>query len=126
MVRVVEPAGFTKVSILGVEEQRVLVIADISSVPDAWLGLGDGYRVEARFIVWEGEKVLRVPASALFRHKEGWAVFLVQEGRARLWPVSTGHRNGLTAEIVDGLSEGDMVISHPDDLVKDGVRVRRR
>lgn len=125
-VRVVEPAGFTKVSSLGVEEQRVLVVSDISSIPGSWQSLGDGYRVEARFIIWEADDVLRVPASALFRHKEGWAVFLVQNGKARLRSVSTGHRNGTTAEVLDGLSEGDMVIAHPDDLVKDGIRVRRR
>ena len=86
VVRVVEPSGFTKVSALGVEEQRVRVIVDFSSPRTAWARLGDGYRVEARFIVWEGADVLQVPAGALFRHRGGWAVFAVRDGRAALTP----------------------------------------
>lgn len=125
-VRVVEPAGFTKISSLGVEEQRVLVIADITSLPESWQRLGDGYRVEASFIIWEGKDVLQVPASALFRKGEGWAVFVVKNRRALQRQVAIGHRNGLVAEIVSGLAEGEEVIVHPDDTVKDGVRVRPR
>ena len=125
-VRTVEPEAFTKVSSLGVEEQRVLVIADITSLPEEWKRLGDEYRVEASFIIWEGKNVLQVPASSLFRKGEGWAVFVVDGGRARIRPVKIGHRNGLTAEITEGLSEQDRVISHPDDRVRDGVRVRVR
>lgn len=123
VVRVIEPAAFTKISSLGVEEQRVLVIADITSLPEAWIRLGDGYRVEASFMVWEGQDILQVPASALFRQGEGWAVFAVEGGRARLKEVVVGHRNGLMAEVISGLAEGEQVITHPDDTVKDGIRV---
>jgi HlyD family secretion protein len=123
VVRTVEPTGFTKVSALGVEEQRVLVIADISSPPEAWQRLGDGYRVEAGFIVWEREDALTVPASALFRRDDGWAVFVVQDGRARLRAVRLGPGSGLFTEVVGGLAEGESVIVHPDDTVDDGVRV---
>ena len=98
-VRVVEPVGFTKVSALGVEEQRVLVIADIISERDRWERLGDGYRVEASFVLWEAEHVLQIPSSALFRYADGWAVFVVEDGRARLRLVELGQRSGLTAEI---------------------------
>lgn len=125
-VRVVEPAAFTKISSLGVEEQRVFVIADITSLPESWRRLGDGYRVEARFIIWEGKDVLQVPASALFRKGDRWALFVVKNGRASLSPVEAGHRNGLLAEILSGISEGEMVISNLDDSVRDGTRVRPR
>lgn len=125
-VRVVEPAAFTKISSLGVEEQRVFVIADITSLPESWQRLGDGYRVEARFIIWEGKDVLQVPASALFRKGDGWALFVVKNGRASLSPVEAGHRNGLLAEILSGMSEGEMVISNLDDSIRDGTRVRPR
>ena len=125
-VRIVEPAAFTKVSSLGVEEQRVLVIADITSLPETWKRLGDAYRVEASFIIWEGRDVLQVPASALFRKGEGWAVFIYENRRARLREVIVGHRNGLVAEIVSGIAEKEMVITHPDELIKDGSRVRLR
>jgi len=125
-VSTVEPEAFTKVSSLGVEEQRVLVIADITSLPEEWKRLGDGYRVEASFVIWEGKDVLQVPASSLFRKGEGWAVFVIEGRRARTRSVNVGHRNGLIAEITGGLSEQDMVITHPDDTVMDGVRVRLR
>lgn len=125
-VSTVEPEAFTKVSSLGVEEQRVLVIADITSLPEEWKRLGDEYRVEASFVIWEGKDVLQVPASSLFRKGEGWAVFVIEGGRARTRPVKVGHRNGLIAEIMEGLSEKDTVISHPDDRVSDGVRVKPR
>ncbi len=125
-VRVVEPAGFTKISSLGVEEQRVLVIADLTSPAEGWQGLGDGYRLDASFIVWEGADVLQVPASALFRAGEGWALFTVEEKTARQRGVEVGQRNGLVAEIRSGLTEGQIVISHPDDTVHDGGRVRIR
>ena len=125
-VRVVEPAGFTKVSALGVEEQRVRVIVDFTSPRDAWQRLGDGYRVEASFVVWEGSDVLQIPASALFRHNSGWAVFVVAEGRALLRPIQVGQRSGLQAQVLHGLKTGDQVIVHPDDKVADGVRVKVR
>jgi HlyD family secretion protein len=123
VVRTVEPTGFTKISALGVEEQRVLVIADIRSAPEAWQRLGDGYRVEARFIVWERADALTVPASALFRRDDGWAAFVVEDGRARLRRVTLGPGSGLLTEVLEGLAEGDQVIVHPDTAVDDGVRV---
>jgi HlyD family secretion protein len=123
-VRTVEPTGFTKVSALGVEEQRVLVIADIVSPTEQWQRLGDGYRVEAVFVVWSRSDVLKVPASALFRHDGGWAVFRVDEGRARLTRVDIGQSNGLEAQVTEGLDAGEYVITHPDDEVSDGRRVR--
>ncbi|MHB8880117.1 MAG: efflux RND transporter periplasmic adaptor subunit [Thermodesulfovibrionales bacterium] len=125
-VRVVEPAAFTKISSLGVEEQRVFVIADITSVPEEWKRLGDGYRVEAKFIIWEGADVLQVPASALFRKGDDWAVFTKENGRAHLRQLQTGKRNGRSAEVLSGLSEGAEVIIHPDDTVSDNVRVKLR
>jgi HlyD family secretion protein len=126
LVRRVEPTGFTKVSALGVEEQRVLVIADIISPTEQWQRLGDGYRVEASFILWEGDSVPQVPASALFRHRDGWAVFMAANGRARLQPVQVGHRSGLAAEIISPLKEGELVILHPDDSLADGARISLR
>lgn len=125
-VRVVEPTGFTKVSALGVEEQRVRVIVDFTSPREEWRRLGDGYRVEARFVVWEGTDVLQIPTSALFRYNSGWAVFVVASGRARLKPVEIGQRAGLVAQVNSGLTAGEQIISHPDDKVKDGVRVKAR
>lgn len=126
VVRVVEPAGYTKISALGVEEQRVRVIVDFTSPRDAWQRLGDGYRVEASFVVWEGSDVLQVPASALFRHNNGWAVFVAANGYARLRTIQVGQRSGLQAQVLDGLKAGDKVIVHPDDKVLDGVRVKVR
>jgi HlyD family secretion protein len=123
-VRVIEPAGFTKVSALGVEEQRVWVIADIVAATEQWQRLGDGYRVEARFVLWEGDDVLQVPESALFRHDAGWAVFVADGGRAGLTPVEVGRRNGLRAEILGGLQAGDRVIAHPPSELESGDRVR--
>ncbi|MBE0425753.1 MAG: efflux RND transporter periplasmic adaptor subunit [Nitrospirae bacterium] len=125
-VRVVEPAGFTKISSLGVEEQRVLVIADFISLPESWKMLGDGYRVEASFIIWEGKDVLQIPASALFRKRDGWAVFVVENRRAFQRQVEVGHRTGLKAEITSGLTEREMVITHPDESIKDSTRIRLR
>ena len=122
-MRVVEPVGFTKVSALGVEEQRVWVIVDFTSPASQWQSLGDGYRVEARFILWQDDNVLQVPASALFREGEGWALFVVQGDKAVKREVKVGQRNGLRAQIVSGINAGDKVIVHPDDQVKDGVRV---
>lgn len=123
VVRTVEPVGFTKVSALGVEEQRVWVIADLTSPYERWGSLGDGYRVEASFVLWHGERVLQIPTSALFRRGDGQAVFVIEDGRARLHPVVTGQRAGLVVQIVDGLTAGETVITHPDDRIADGVRV---
>jgi HlyD family secretion protein len=123
-VRVVEPAGFTKISSLGVEEQRVFVIVDLTSSDQNEQRLGDGYRLEASFIIWEGKDVLQVPASALFRKQEGWAVFVVKNNKAILREVKVGHRTGLAAEILSGLTEGEEVISHPDNSIEEGTRIR--
>jgi HlyD family secretion protein len=125
-VRRVEPGGFTKVSALGVEEQRVNVLIDFAEPRERWETLGDAYRVEARIVVWEGADVLKVPAGALFRHGEGWAVFRVVNGKARLSPVGIGHGNGVETEVLEGLDENDRVIVHPSDRVRDGVAVARR
>jgi HlyD family secretion protein len=126
VVRIVEPTGFTKISALGVEEQRVWVIADITSPREQWQQLGDGYRVEAHFILWEGQDVLQIPASALFRHADGWAVFAIRDGKARRVAVRIGHSNGLVTEVLAGLEAGEVVIVHPDDRIEDGVRVDRQ
>jgi HlyD family secretion protein len=127
VVRVVEPSGFTKISSLGVEEQRVLVIADITSPMDMWRALGDGYRLEAHFVVWEGKDILQVPTSSLFRiGKEDWAVFVAEKGKARQRVVKIGQRNGLMAEIISGVREKEKVISHPDDTTSDGIRIKTK
>jgi len=122
-VRVVEPYGFTKISALGIEEQRVNVIADFVDSPD---GLGDGYRVEARIVIWENSTVLKVPASALFRVGQRWTVFTIEKGRARMTAVGIGHRNSLEAELEQGLKEGTQVILHPGNELKDDARVAIR
>lgn len=125
-VRVIEPTGFTKVSALGVEEQRVRVIADFVSPRAEWRRIGDGYRVEARFVVWEAADILQIPASALFRHDNGWAVFVADAGRARLRPIEVGQRSGLHVQILSGLEVGTSVIVHPDDTISDGARLKPR
>jgi HlyD family secretion protein len=122
-VRVVEPSGFTKISALGVEEQRVNVIADLNEPRTQRAALGDGYRVEARIVVWEGRDVLKVPASALFRRQGAWAVFRVDGRRAVLQSVEIGRQGQLEAEVLDGLYEGDRVIVYPSDKIRNGVAV---
>ncbi len=126
VVRIVEPVGFTKVSALGVEEQRVLIISDFTSPAEQWQRLGDGYRVEARFILWHEENVLQVPASSLFRFDNGWALFVIEGQHAKRHEVKVGQRNGLSAQILDGVKEGDKVINHPSDEVEDGRSVKER
>jgi HlyD family secretion protein len=124
-VRGVEPSAFTKVSALGVEEQRVLVIID--PAPGApWSGLGDGYRVEASIVVWSGDSVLKVPANATFRHRDKWAVFLLDRGKAVTTPVETGRRTGLEVEVTSGIDEGATVILHPSDEIEDGTLVEAK
>jgi len=122
-VRHVEPSGFTKVSALGVEEQRVNVLLDFVEPPAKWQMVADGYRVTAHIVIWQNPSVLRVPASAMFRHGTGWAVFRITGGRARLTPVETGHGNDSFTEVLKGLALDDRVILHPSDRVKDGVKV---
>jgi HlyD family secretion protein len=125
-VRLVEPAGFTKISSLGVEEQRVLVIAEISSPPDKWQALGDGFRMEAHFIIWEGENILQIPSSALFRWGKKWAVFVAEKDKARRRVVEVGQRNGLAAQIISGLKENEKLLAYPDDAISEGTKVRQR
>ncbi len=122
-VRLVEPAGFTKISALGVEEKRVNVIADFTDPPD---GLGDGFRVDASIVTWEASDVLKIPASAVFRDKEGWSVFVVENGRARRRQVQIGHRNQSEAEILGGLLPAEEVILHPSNQLSEGVRVKEQ
>jgi HlyD family secretion protein len=126
VVRRVEPAGFTKVSAIGVEEQRVNVILDFVDPCSACGTMGDAYRVEVRIVVWEAQDVLKVPTSALFREGEHWAVYRVAGGRASRTTVGIGHQTGREAEVTAGLSEGDRVIVHPGDTLKHGARVQSR
>jgi HlyD family secretion protein len=125
-VQRVEPAGFTKLSALGVEEQRVLVIVDIETPLADRAGLGHEFRVEARIVVARRDDVLYVPTGAVFRHGEAWAVFRVVEGTARLVEVQPGASAGRSIEVVAGLAEDDLVIAYPSDRVRDGVAVRPR
>jgi HlyD family secretion protein len=125
-VRRVEPSGFMKISALGVEEQRVNVVVDFLDPPSTRPALADGFRVELRIVLWEGEDVLQVPTGALFRNQEDWAVFAVVGGRARLRRVEIARQGGLVAEVVSGLEEGDTVVLHPGDSVADGLRVEQR
>lgn len=122
-VRRIEPAGFTKISALGVEEQRVNVLLDFVDPLESRATLGDNYRVEARIVVWESEKVIKVPAGALFRRNGDWAVFRVNYGQAKEQVIKVGHINPLDAEVLEGLQPGDLVVLHPGDRVKDGVQV---
>src|ERR1043166_1611587 len=124
-VRLVEPAAFTKVSALGVEEQRVNVIADFVTPPEQRLNLGDNFRVEARIVVWEASDALKVPAGALFRRGGQWAVFVVSANRARLQPVKVGRTGATETQVLEGLKGGDVVILYPGDRVHDGSRVTR-
>lgn len=122
-VRLVEPAAFTEVSALGVEEQRVNVIIDLAKPPAA---LGAGYRVEATIVTWTGTNVLTAPTSALFQQDGAWRVFVVEDDEAALRTIRIGQRNADAAEVVEGLKEGDAVIVFPSDLVADGMPVRAR
>jgi HlyD family secretion protein len=125
-VRLVEPSGFTKISALGVEEQRVNVIVDFDEPRETWESLGDGYRVELRIIVWEKDDLLKVPTSSLFRHEGKWAVYTVENGRAVRREVEVGQRNGLEAEVLSGLAESQRIIVYPSDAIADGIAVRAR
>lgn len=125
-VRVVEPAGFTKVSALGVEEQRVNVIVDFAGPASARRALGDGFRVEVRMVVWEGTDVRKVPGGALFREGDAWAVFVVEGGRAVRRAVELGRRGEREAEVRSGPEAGALVVVHPGDRVRPGARVAPR
>ncbi|MGB9080390.1 MAG: efflux RND transporter periplasmic adaptor subunit, partial [Desulfuromonadaceae bacterium] len=120
-VRVVEPYAFTKVSALGIEEQRVNIIVDFIDPPDP---LGDGYRVMAKIVTWSKEGVVKIPISALFRQGKRWCAFVMEQGKARRRNVTVGHRNQDEAEILDGLGTGETVVLHPSNQLDDGMRVR--
>lgn len=125
-VRSVEPAAFTRISALGVEEQRVNVVLDFDSPHRAWEGLGDAYRIEAKILVYERPKALQVPASAVFRRENDWVVYRVQGGNARIAKVEIGERNDRAIEIRSGLAAGDRVVVYPGENLRDGVRVKAR
>lgn len=124
-VRLVEPAAFTKVSALGVEEQRVNVIADILTPVAQRPGLGDSFRVEARITVWEADNVVKVPTGALFRQGDKWAAFVVREGRAHVSTVEAGRASETEIQILGGLNEGDELILFPGDRVHEGQRINK-
>ena len=125
-VRLVEPSGFTKISALGVEEQRVRIILDIVEPRAGWQSLGDGFRVNARIVISETANAVRAPLSALFRNGDLWQSFVIRNGRAVRTNVSVGETNEDEAQIVSGLQPGDRVILHPSDKVADGSRVAVR
>jgi HlyD family secretion protein len=123
-VRLVEPSAFTKVSALGVEEQRVNVIADIVDAPAQRSQLGDHFRVEARIVTWEEPRAIKAPAGACFRRGGQWSCFVVAEERARLRPIKVGRSSGTEIQILEGLREGEEVILYPSDRVQDGLRIK--
>jgi HlyD family secretion protein len=120
----VEPGGFTKISALGVEEQRTRVILDFASPQQQWAALGDAYRVEVEFIVRQEKDVLQIASNALFRHADGWAVYRVEAGTARRTPMQPGLRAALATQVLGGLEAGQSVIMQPDDRIKEGTRVQ--
>ena len=123
----VDPAGFLKVSALGIEEQRVPVTIDFTDPPELWSRLGHDYRVIVHAMIWSADDVLTVPVNALFRKGEDWAVFVLEDGRARLTPVKIGHRNNRMAEVLSGLEpEVERVVLHPSDRIESGLRVAER
>jgi HlyD family secretion protein len=126
LVRRVEPAGFQKISALGIEEQRVRAVIDLIDAPERWRNLGHDYRVIVHVETWRADKVVTVPVGALFRAGDNWAVFRNVDGRARLTPVSIDKRNAMVAQVLSGLSAGDRIIVHPSDRISDGVRIAAR
>lgn len=125
-VTLVEPGGYTKISALGVEEQRVKVRVNFTDAIPPERPLGDRFRVEARIVTWQSDRVLQVPTGALFRRGGDWMTFLFDRGKARLTKVEIAHNNGVAAEVVSGLSEGQRVLLHPPDTVADGAAVKQR
>ncbi len=123
-IRFVEPAAFTKVSALGVEEQRVYAVADLLTPLAERGNLGDQFRVEARIITWQNERTLKVPSGAVFRQGQDWHAYVIEQGRARLRSVKIGHTSETETEVVDGLKEGEAVLLYPGDRIQDGLRVR--
>lgn len=125
-VRRIEPAGFTKVSALGIEEQRVNVLIDFVGARDQWRKLGHGFRVQLRIVVWQKEDALRVPIGSLFREGGEWAVFTVTGDVVSLRKLRIGQRNADYAEVLDGIVDGDVVVRHPSDRIADGIEVIAR
>lgn len=125
-VRRVEPFGFTKVSALGIEEQRVNVVIDITDPPETWRRLGHGFEVEARVVLWEAADALKLPLTALFRDGDRWQVFAVRDGRALVTSVEIGARTDTEAAVLSGLEKGDAVVRYPDERLADGTRVAER
>lgn len=125
-VRRVEPSGYTKVSALGVDEQRVDVIIDLETRPEGDEWLGDGFRIEAGIVTWEDEGVLQVPAGALFRDGSEWCIFVIEQNRAVMRSLQLGQNNGDVAEVLSGIGEGAEVILHPGDRISEGARVKIR
>jgi HlyD family secretion protein len=125
-VRRVEPSAFTKISALGVEEQRTNVVIDIVSPQAQWSALGDGYRVDARIVVYQAEDVLKVPTSALFREGDQWAVYVDSDGTARKRAITVSRRTGLEAAVASGLNPGERAIQFPGDAIRDGIHVTSR
>ena len=125
-VRLVEPAAFTKVSALGVEEQRVLVRSDLINPPALAQSLGDRYRVEVCIAIWHSDDVLLIPAGALFREGSLWKTFVFRDGKATTVTIDVGHTDGRQSEVLKGIAPGDQVLLHPPDTVKDGVQVVQR
>lgn len=122
----IDPAGFVKMSSLGIEEQRVRTWIDFVDPPELWKQLGHDYRVIVHVSIWQADAVLTVPVGALFRNADDWAVFVIRDGRARNTIVTTGQRNNRMAEVTSGLVEGDKVVLHPSDRISDGVAVAER
>lgn len=122
----IEPSAFTRISALGVEEQRVNIVIALDDPRDRWGVLGDGYRVEVAIEVWKGDDVLMIPASAVFRHDEKWAVYREVAGIARLTMVEVGRRNERLVQVTDGLQEGDSIVVHPSDRVSEGAEITAR
>ena len=125
-VRRIDPSAFARVSALGIEEQRVRLLLDILTLPEQRQGLGDQYRVFVRIVTWAGEDVLQIPQSALFRHAERWAVFMEENGRAKLRYVDVGHMSGEAAEILNGVEPGERVVAYPGAAVESGVKIEPR
>jgi HlyD family secretion protein len=125
-VRLIEPSGFTRPSALGVDEQRVNVVIALTDPRDRWAALGDGYRVEARLVLWQAGDVLKAPQGAVFRQGDGWGAFRIDGGKATLVPVEIGHRGETDVEILSGLTANAVVAVHPGDRVKSGARVETR
>ncbi|MDH5352405.1 MAG: efflux RND transporter periplasmic adaptor subunit [Betaproteobacteria bacterium] len=123
LVRLVEPAAFTKVSALGVEEQRVNVILDFAGPLDKVWTLGDAFRVEAHIVTHREDKAVKVPVGALFREGEGWAVFVIEDDRAAKRAVKVPRRNGVEAMVEDGLKPGERVVVYPSDALRDGAKI---